>query len=86
MRKFLQDHEGLVLVAGFIIFFGLLAGIGVYAGYLQDAQTCRNIERLYRLETDTTITLGCMVKYEGRWVDRDVVTGRKQEISVRGTK
>jgi len=77
----LDEILAIILIPATVI--GVLVGVCIGAAYWSNSAACNNMHRLTGLETDMSIGLGCMVKYEGRWVDASVVTSRKQEITVR---
>lgn len=76
--------EFLASVAGIIAAF--LAGVfllalGIY--YLGTKPACEQYARLESVAISTQFFgAGCLVKYEGRWVDYDVAVSKKQEIKV----
>ncbi|KYG20149.1 hypothetical protein SE92_07600 [Bradyrhizobium sp. AT1] len=70
-------------------FFALVAFmVALIVGgiYWSNSSGCANVHRLTGLDTDMTLSLGCMVQYQGRWVDASVVTANKQEVTVRADK
>lgn len=71
-----------LLVSGTLLVIGLSCSVLFFTA----AQECKNLHRLTGLETDATVSLGCMAKYKGRWVSAQVVTNNKQEVSVEVAK
>lgn len=62
---------------------GLIFGISVLVYYAGTKPACEEYSRLTGAEISTNFFgAGCLVKYEGRWVDYDVAVSRKQEIKV----
>lgn len=77
MRDFIV--AGLFAVAALVSVIGPLAGVW----YLSENSACSRVHALTGVETDMSVSLGCMVKYQGEWVAREVMTNHKQEISVK---
>lgn len=68
------------VIASIILLFFLLA-LGFYYGGTKPA--CEQYGRLEAKEISTQFFgAGCLVKYEGRWVDYSVAVEKKQEIKV----
>lgn len=68
-----------VVVAFFTIVIGGTVGVHVWV----ESATCSDIKRIYGLQTDVSVSLGCMVKYNGEWVQFEVVTKNVQRIEVK---
>lgn len=70
---------GLGMAGLVIVLFCLVAPIEYASEYF----SCRKLHNLTGVETDVSLSLGCMVKYEGRWVDPKVMTRNMQEVTVK---
>lgn len=70
---FLLTAFALVIAASIVACMG--------AAYWQSSQSCDNLHTLTGVETNVTLTNGCMVKYNGAWVDYTVMTHNKIEVT-----
>lgn len=62
-----------------VMMFSALAGATYYA----EDTACKNLHALTGVQTNVSLGLGCMVKYKGEWVAREVMTNHKQEVEVK---
>ena len=66
--------------------FGVLAsifGLGALIYYAGTKPACEQYSRITGVEISTQFFgAGCLVKYQGRWVDYDTAVARKHEITV----
>lgn len=85
IKEFMADvFMPVVVLFGAVVVLAAVLVISI--GSISANQECKNLQRLTGLETDASISLGCMAKYKGRWVSADVVTKNKQEVSVEVAK
>lgn len=75
------------VLAGFValllLIFAIIFGTCALTYYAGAKPACEQYGRLTGAEISTQFFGdGCLVKYEGRWVDYSVATQRKQEIKV----
>lgn len=52
------------------------------ANYVMERSACEVLHASTGVATFNTWSTGCMVKYNGQWVSRQVMTDRKQEINL----
>jgi hypothetical protein len=78
-----EDVKDLFIMAAFlsaivITLIGLVFGINYASEYI----ACNDLRETSGLQTKVNIKYGCMVYYQGRWVDADVAFSNKQEIQI----
>jgi hypothetical protein len=61
-----------------ITLIGLVFGIDYASEYI----ACNDLRETSGLQTKMNIKYGCMVYYQGRWVDADVAFANKQEVQI----
>ena len=72
---------GATAIAGTILI--VVFGVSTISYYTVTKPACEQYGRLTGAEISTQYAgAGCLVKYEGRWVDYDVAVKAKQEIKV----
>lgn len=71
-------------IAGVILgIIALVFGLALMVYYAGTKPACEQYARLENKEISTQFFgAGCLVKYEGRWVDYSVAVEKKQEIKV----
>lgn len=75
-----------LLVCFIIGIFGLVLSIYLIIfslTYLSESSACSNFNRITGAQTEVTVSLGCMVKYRGEWVELEVATKHKQDVTIK---
>lgn len=86
LDRLIDEYTGCFIVLVTIFTISSMIFIFMVLIYAVESSACNNVHRLTKLETDVSLTLGCMVKYEGRWVVDEVVIDNKHEVTIRAEK
>lgn len=71
---------GVVALTLAIVFIGM---VGMSLQYWTDSSKCDTLHKLAGVETNVTLNTGCLVKYNGAWVDAAVMTNHKIEVDAK---
>lgn len=82
MKHYFDYHENQFMLLITSSLFALLILVVCVTGYVMDYSKCSTISRLTGVQTDVSISLGCMVKYHNEWVEPSVMIEHKQDITV----
>jgi hypothetical protein len=70
-----------ILVAALSICVPVAIGVAVVYG--GNVQQCRNLHNLMGVETYVTLSTGCLVKMDGRWVSGDSAVTNTREVTIK---
>lgn len=76
-----RDLAMMLGVIGTIV-AGIIAG-AVFASYMGNYNACQTVKELTGVQTNVSLSMGCLVKYRGEWVDVQVMTDKKQDVTVK---
>ena len=76
-------RERVIGLIGIIVVTAAIIGAGIGAAYWSETSACMRLHMMVGVETDVSVSLGCMVKYNGEWVARSVMTTHKQTVTVK---
>jgi hypothetical protein len=75
-----------ILIASAVV-TGIVAafvGMGLAVQYGANSAQCRNLHNLMDVETNVSLSTGCLVKVDGRWMSGDSAVTNTREVTING--